>query len=260
MSLSNDYTLTIRNRKYEATLPFDIDDLRRDKSGQLQSRAGELAQRAITFPNSLISTLISNGEAGTSGLCYDGQFFFDTDHNESGSNQTNDLTSTEVPSANVSNADNPTPDEAASIIMETVSHMMFYTDDQGEPINQDAQAWDIHVGNAMYAAALRQAIGLKNLDTGSGTRDNPVGALNGWSFRVISNPRLSSTADKLYFLRRDAVGVKSFIMQEELPITPDLLGPDSDEAFKNDRVLYGVKWVGAGGYGRWNHGALVTLS
>ena len=131
----NKYSLTIRNFPYEATLPISLADLDRDKTGQLRQRVSDLALRTATHWNELLATFIDNGEAGTSALAYDGQFFFDTDHNESGTNQSNDLTSTEVPAANVADANAPTATEAANITTETVGHMMSLTDDKGEPIN-----------------------------------------------------------------------------------------------------------------------------
>jgi phage major head subunit gpT-like protein len=253
------YNLTITNKLYQASLPFAIPDIRRDKSAQLVARAGELAFRAATFPNELVSTLISNGEAGTSGLAYDGQYFFDVDHNESGTNQTNDLTVTEVPAANVSDPDAPTATEAANIIVQTVSHAMFYTDDQGQPTNQDSTEWVIHVGNSIYAAAFSSAL---NQLTLPGSVTNPVAGLAsmGYRFSVLANPRLSNTADKVYFFRRNAPGARAFILQEEEPITGQALGLESDVAFLENKIVYGVKWTGAAGYGRWQQGILVTLS
>jgi hypothetical protein len=131
----NKYTLSVRNYEYEATLPISVPDLRRDKSGQLRQRVGDLAVRTATHWNKLIGEWVTAGEAGTKGLAYDGQFFFDTDHNESGTNQTNDLTATEVPSANVATTSTLTTTEAAGIITETLAYMMSLTDDRGEPIN-----------------------------------------------------------------------------------------------------------------------------
>src|SRR5687768_6436316 len=132
------YTHSIRISVFESTLAMSVEDLNRDKTGQLRARAASMGTRAATHWDSLVGPLVVAGEAGTAGLGYDGQFYFDTDHNESGANQTNDLTATEVPSANVSDPNVPTPTEAANIIMETTAYMMSWTDDQGEPVNQDA--------------------------------------------------------------------------------------------------------------------------
>jgi len=82
--------IEIRNKHYEATLAILLKDLRRDKTSQLQARIGEFAQRGTSHFASLLSTLIINGP---STVCYDGQFFFDTDHSEGDSGTLdNDIT------------------------------------------------------------------------------------------------------------------------------------------------------------------------
>src|SRR4051812_19372665 len=70
---------SIRNKLWEQTLEFGIDDLRRDKTGQIMIRIGELAQAGAAFWEDLLTSLINNGN--TSGFtAYDGELFFDSDH------------------------------------------------------------------------------------------------------------------------------------------------------------------------------------
>lgn len=69
--------LTIANKTFEATLEVSVDDLRRDKTGQVMVRIAELAGRTVSHDAGLLSTLILNGATA---VCYDGQYFFDTDH------------------------------------------------------------------------------------------------------------------------------------------------------------------------------------
>src|SRR6056297_407413 len=81
--------LTIKNKHFEATLEYLVRDLRRDKTGQVMARINELARRTNAHWASLLSTLIINGESTE---CYDGQSFFDTDHEEGDSGtQSNDI-------------------------------------------------------------------------------------------------------------------------------------------------------------------------
>ena len=77
-----DNGITVINKEFEATLEVLSKWLRRDKTGQLAVRIGELAQRANGHCANLLSTLITNGTGSTSVLCYDGQYFFDSDHSE----------------------------------------------------------------------------------------------------------------------------------------------------------------------------------
>ena len=69
--------IAIANKHFESTIDIALKDLRRDKTGQLRARIGELALRGQTHFASLLSTLIANGATT---VCYDGQYFFDTDH------------------------------------------------------------------------------------------------------------------------------------------------------------------------------------
>jgi phage major head subunit gpT-like protein len=88
----NGQGITILNTHYEGTIEIAKKDARRDKTGQIRARMGEFAQRGQTHWASLSSTLILNGAAS---LCYDGQYFFDTDHTE-GENTTNQSNSITV--------------------------------------------------------------------------------------------------------------------------------------------------------------------
>lgn len=72
----HDYT--IKNRKFESTIGVPVDDIEDDQY-QVYNKAFENAGAAVKiWPDDLVY-----GEAaanGASTLCYDGQFFFDTDH------------------------------------------------------------------------------------------------------------------------------------------------------------------------------------
>ena len=90
--LSHDYTIV--NKHWEASIAVDKDTLADDQTGQINVRVKDLAQRAKDHPYKLISDLIMAGDSA-SGLCYDGQQFFDTDHSEGSSGtQINQLTAT----------------------------------------------------------------------------------------------------------------------------------------------------------------------
>lgn len=246
-----DEAYDLRNVQYEATMDVPIPDQRRDKTGQIMLRVQELAVRAATHWEKLLSTLIIAGEVS---LCYDGQAFFDTDHVSGASGtQTNDLTVTEVPSANVSDTSAPTATELSKIFVEMVQHMYSFKDDSGEPINQNAMAFDIMIpvpfmANAMTALSAQfLASGVSNVAMGSG-----------FKFNLIVNPRLTWTT-QLAMFRSDGA-MKPFIMQNETPILTKFQGAGSDVEFRDNTHLFGIDVSRAAGYGRWEHAALVTLS
>jgi phage major head subunit gpT-like protein len=242
------YTHTVRIAVYESTLAISVEDLRRDKTGQLRDRVTAMGRRAATHWDTLIGPLVVAGEAGTQGLAYDAQFMFDTDHNESGSSQTNDLTATEVPSANVADPNVPTATEAANVLMETVSYMMSLTDDQGEPINQNATDVTVLVTKPAHLAAFQSAIVQTTL---TGTVDNPI--------RGFYVPRMTA-ANKIYVFLASDPSAAPIIRMSQGGIETQLEGAGSHEEIKNNRHVFGVKAVRGTAFGAWQRAALVTLS
>lgn len=69
------YTLT--NRSFENTLGVDRDDFDDDNLGIYGPLFEEMGAAALIFPDELIFELL---KLGFSTNCYDGQYFFDTDH------------------------------------------------------------------------------------------------------------------------------------------------------------------------------------
>lgn len=65
------------NRKFEATIDVDVDDIDDDNLGQYGTLAEGAGQSSIDLKNDLIFQAVVAGFAST---CYDGQYFFDTDH------------------------------------------------------------------------------------------------------------------------------------------------------------------------------------
>jgi len=77
---------TLENKDYEATIEVDRNDLEDDNLGIYAPMAQEMGYSARTFPDENVFALFA---AGTSNLCYDGQYFFDTDHPVAGSGVSN---------------------------------------------------------------------------------------------------------------------------------------------------------------------------
>jgi phage major head subunit gpT-like protein len=250
--------LTIVNKTFEATLNVLVDDLRRDKTGQILLRIREMADRVAAHPMSLISTLINNGASATNGLAYDGQYFFDTDHSEGASGTLkNALTSSEVGALNVSAPTAPTANEMADCILGVLAYFYTYKDDQGEPLNELAKSFVVMVAPAMWGAA-QAAVSANLLNTGSGGRDNPLLKMPGISIDVVPNARLTAT-DKFYMFRTDG-RAKPFILQNEEPVSVSAVAEGSEHEFLNNEHLYGVKAIRNVGYGLWQHAIQATLS
>ncbi|WP_416242753.1 Mu-like prophage major head subunit gpT family protein [Azospira sp. APE16] len=67
----------VKNRKFEATIDVSVDDIDDDNLGQYGTLAEGAGQSSIDLKNDLVYQALA---AGFSSECYDGQYFFDTDH------------------------------------------------------------------------------------------------------------------------------------------------------------------------------------
>jgi phage major head subunit gpT-like protein len=250
--------ITIINKTFEGTMEIPVDWIRRDKTGQIKIRVGELARRCIEHWAKLLSTLVTNGTGDTSGLCYDGQYFFDSDHSEGDSGtQKNLLTNAEVAALDVTTATAPTPVEAAKAILGVIGYMLAYKDDQGEPMNDGAKNFLVMTSPTLWQF-LAPAIYNRQVNQGE---TNPIRAImenTDYSIAVVPNSRLAYTT-QFVTIRTDAK-CKAFIRQEEEGVTVNALAEGSEEEFKNNRHLYGVKTIRNVGYGYWQYASHATLS
>lgn len=249
------YTHSVTNKTFESTVRFSVEDLMNDKTGMIQQKISALAGAANRHWNKLAADLFNAGTAGTVGLAYDGQFFFDTDHNESGSNQSNDLTATEIPSANVGTATAPTAVEAANIITEMVGYAKTLTDDQGEPTNQNITAVQILCPRHTIYSAFLQATNLPNLTSG---QTNPAYGL--MNFDVQYSPRFTAANNVIFnFIEGGNMNAKPIIFTEK-SLDVQLQGAGSAMEFNEDAYAFGVKAVRGSAYGAWQKSLYVALS
>lgn len=244
---------TIANKHFEATIKILIRDHRRaaNKTPQAFIRIAELAQRAQTHWASLLSTLILNGP---STACYDGQYFFDTDHSEGDSgNQSNDISVdiSELPVATAGTVTAPSVEEMQQAILKGVTKIQSFVDDQGEPMNEDAMSFLVMVPPGLAFVAMNALA--QPLQTGV-TTQRPI-AIN---IQAVQNARLSSWTDKFVVFRTDGE-VKPLIRQSETDAQMSVLGEGSDYAYDNFAYKYGVDSWRNVGYGLWQQACLVTL-
>jgi len=80
----HDYS--IKNKKFESTVGVPKDDIDDDSYGVLTPLMSEMGYAAQTHPDELMFDLLAKGFTET---CYDGQFFFDTDHPVNGASVSN---------------------------------------------------------------------------------------------------------------------------------------------------------------------------
>lgn len=242
-----EFSYTLANKEHEATLEVTVPELRRDKTGQLMIRIAELADRVMSYPAKLLSTLMINGESTT---CYDGQYFFDTDHSEGDSGtQDNDITYA------AATGTTPTVDEMRGAILSAIKSILGFVDDRGEPMNENAKSFVVMVPLTYWATAI-EAVNLPTVSAGGVNllQNMPQGI----SIRVLPNVRLTWTT-KMAVYRTDG-RVKPFILQEEMPLSMKAVAEGSELEFNENKHRYGVDWSGNVGYGYWQHACLVTFT
>jgi phage major head subunit gpT-like protein len=241
-----DFEYSITNKDFESTIEYHERDLSEDKTGQLQARINQHVERVQAHPAKLLSTLIQNGE---STLCYDGQYYFDTDHSEGDSGtQSNKLSKT------IADADVPTVSEMEDAILESIEAMYGFKDDQGEPLNESATNFLVMVPTRFWKVALKAARNEIIVD-GSASRTNLITNMDGYNITINANARLDWTT-KFVTFRTDG-NVKPFIDQVREEETYKLLGQGSEHFFDTRHIKSSIEKSGNVGYGLWQ-GAVQT--
>jgi phage major head subunit gpT-like protein len=245
--------ITIVNKHYEATLEVRKTDRRRDKTGQLQARVDEFADRSLSHWASLVSTLLINAP---STACYDGSFFFDTTHAEGDSGtQDNDIAVdiSELPVAQHGITTAPSKEEMQQAIIAGIKQIISFKDDQGEPLNEDAKSFTVVVPVGLYIPALAAVSEILTAGMEQNMNPNKVGFV----IDVQMNARLTWTASFAIF-RTDSP-IKAFIRQTEQETELKAKAEGSEFEFDNDAWQFGIdNWRGVG-YGYWQRACYVTL-
>jgi len=249
-------SVTILNKHYEATEQFRIVDLRRDKTGQIVARMNEFTDRAQTHWASLLSTLIINGD---STVCYDGQYFFDTDHSEGSSGtQSNKITVdiSALPAiVHGSAVTAPSKEEFQQAILAGIANILGLKDNEGEPMNENASSFLVVVPIGLYLTASAAVSGLINAALANDMNPSQIAGLR---IDVQMNARLTWT-DTFAIFRTDSP-IKAFIRQSESEVELKMKDENSEFAFDNYAIQVGIDaWRGVG-YGYWQRATRVTLT
>lgn len=241
---------TIYNSEFESTLEIEVKHLRRDKTGQLMARIQEHVQRSSTHWASLASGLIINGATG---VCYDGQYFFDTDHSEGASGAQSNSVSVDIsalPTTVHGSVTAPSPEEIAQAVYKAVAQICSFVDDQGEPMNETATSFTVMVPFSLHSAAV------SGLSLPRGT--DAAEQISKATITVVANARLSTWTDKFAVFRTDNP-IKPIILQQETRIKVAGKGEGSEFEFDNNAHQYGFSASRGAGYGMWQGACLVTM-
>lgn len=249
-------SLTITNKEYEATLEIRLRDLRRDKTGQLVARVNEFVDRSLSHWASLLSTLILN--AATT-VCYDGQYYFDTDHSEGDSGtQSNSISVTigSLPCQVHGSTTAPSVEEMQQCILKAIVQIIAFKDDQGEPLNEGASEFLVKVPPSLYLTAVAA---VNPLSLAGAAQNFGVALPQGLKIAVQMNPRLSTWTTKFAVFRTDSP-IKGLIRQSEQEVELKVKDESSEFCFDNKAIQIGIDASRAVGYGYWQRGCLVTMA
>ena len=246
---------TVLNKHFEATLEISKKDLRRDKTGQILARVQEFADKSATHWASMLSTLLLNGPTT---VCYDGQYYFDTDHSEGDSgSQSNkiDVDISTLPAAVHGVVTAPSVEEMQQAMLGGIAQILSYKDDQGEPMNEDAKSFTVQVPIGLYLTALTA---VSTIATAALAQNFNPNMMAGLSVNVVMNPRLTWT-DKFSVHRTDSP-IKGLICQQEQGVELKVKAEGSEFEFDNDAWQLGLDTWRNLGYGYWQRACLVTMT
>lgn len=219
-------TFQIVNKDWEATLEVDRDDIRYDKLGMVAPQIMGLAESADRKKDELVFQLLAGGFDGTYGLCYDGQFLFDSDHKAFGA--------ADASQSNVTDAQLDADSLDAGI-----RAMNEFTDEKGERL-------DIEPDQIIYGPALRATVRdlLKNERLANGATNPHFGALNPvMSHRITGNEWiLQDTSKPVNGVILQEVGGVNFVAKQS---------PNDEAAFWEKVYYYGIDATFNAGYGAW---------
>ena len=232
--------------------------MRRDKTGQIQVRIDELADRTNAHWAQLLSSLILSGE---SMICYDEHYYFDERHREDNSGvQSNRLTlnladfETQIDGGKVGTPINPSEAALRLAILQTIQQILTFKDNQGEPLNENANQFLVMVPTNMWYVA-KSALAVP-LSVGGST--NPVKVLSEIDITLVQNPRLKTWSDKFVVFRTDSA-IRPLIRQEETPVVLKAITAGSEHEFKCDKYYYGVDTWRNVGFGFWQYACMAQL-
>lgn len=248
-------SFTISNVHYEDTIEFAIKDMRRDKTGQIEARINEFADQGTIHWSKLCSDLILNA---ASSVCYDGQFYFDTNHSEGDSGVQSNSISVDISAlptkVHGAAASAPSVEEFQQSMLRGVAQILSFKDDQGQPMNQGAKKFTVVVPVGLYLTATAAVSQMVSAYLAPNLNPNIIAGL---SLDVQMDPR-SIWTDQFALFRADA-STKGLIRQQETEPVLKVKDENSEFAFDNAAVQFGIDaWRGAD-YGHWQRACLVKL-
>lgn len=214
------FSYTIAKKKWESTLEVDVDDIKYDRLGLVKPRIQALAEAIGRHYDKLIFGLLNDGFTNA---CYDSKAFFATDHPKKGGSWSNKDTAA----------------LSATSYADARKAMMSFTDYEGNFLAVMPNL--LVVPPALEATAREILLAERDEDGKSNVWRNTAD--------FIVSPYLAS--ETAWFLLDTSKVYKPLVLQIHGG-APEWIAKDdpetSDEVFKRDKCLYGVKAEHNAGY------------
>ncbi|MDH7603186.1 MAG: Mu-like prophage major head subunit gpT family protein [Armatimonadota bacterium] len=223
-----EHSYTIRNKTWESSIAVERAAIEDDKYGQIRLRIQSLAREVKRHMDELVFTLLANGFSTT---CYDGQYFFDTDHaaGESGT-QSNKGT---------------LPLDAAAL-QSAITAMMKYKDERGRLLGIVPDVLVVPPDLQWTAMELLESTYWP--EEGTSTARLSSNVLRG-KLDLIVSPYLTDSNN--WFVLSTKGIIKPILLQLRTPVEFAALEADSESGFMRDQYIYGVRARYNAGYGLW---------
>lgn len=222
------FKYSVENDDWEATIEVDRNHLEDDMTGIYAIQAKSAGESAAQLPDEIVSGLVNDSFKS---LCYDGQYFFDTDHPVGDgvfSNKgTKALSIDTLAAAKASYG-------AARTAM-------------GKVKDDDGRALNVTPNILLVPVALQDVA--NSLMTSDRLEDGKNNIYKGTA-EVVVDPRL--TSDTAWFLLDTKKAITPFFYQErKAPHLVEQTDMNADDVFNRKKFKYGAEARAAGGYGLW---------
>lgn len=222
------YKYVVENEDFEATVEVDRNDIDDDNLGIYAPQAQMAGYSAAQLPDELVYEAVNGGFTK---LCFDGQYFIDTDH---------PVGDTVVSNKGTAALSNATQAAAKASYGAARTAMKKFKDDEGRPLNVTPNI--LLVGPALEDVA-------KMLLTNQKLADDTPNPYVGTAELVV-DARIES--DTAWFLLDTTKPIKPFLYQpRKKPVFVSQVNLESDDVFNLKKLKFGAEARAAAGYGFW---------
>ena len=217
------YEFNIKNRDWEQSIQLPKKKIDDGRTGYFDNLAQLLADEAGYHPDDLLIELINDAE---NVLCFDGQYFFDTDHEVGDSGVQSNLKTRTVGSAT-----DPTAEDIRAVVDASLDDFLALKGDNGKPIHRPT----INPIDDLLLAVPPKWHSTAEKAYDAQFRVEGGAAVDNWTIvkpRVIGLQGLGDVID----VYRTNQPLKPFVFQDRQPLGFDSKGED-DREWKDIKIM-----------------------